>query len=504
MKHFFLTIAIWLFAFNALSFAQTNPIENLGRGVNSYYGEIAPIMTPDGKTMYFVRYKHPANGCNQAIWVTYLGENGKWSRAQKLAEPFNKNENNSINGVSADGNTLLIPSAYENGEFKGKGYSFVRKTATGWSNFQSINMAGFADMAKGKVSFANLSSSGNIIFMCFSPTGDDANNDLFVSFQDSDTTWSTPEPLNGLNTEHNEITPYLAVDGKTLYFSSNRPGGEGKYDIYFCKRKDSTYTKWSKPENLGPKFNTKESEAYYALDAKGEYAYLSTTNKSYGAQDIVRIKLEEEVQPDPVVLISGKIKDKNGSPIDASITYEHLETGKTVGKVNTNPQDGSYQVFLPYGAKYAYTVEAENFFALSDNIDLTETAEYKEVNKDFELPKIEVGAVVRINNIFFEKNSDTLLPDSYPELNRLAKMLGEKKELNIRIAGHTDDVGSDTYNQDLSKRRAESVLTYLLTKGISTERLTAVGHGESKPVANNETEEGRAENRRVEFEVLEK
>lgn len=481
--------------------AQSTKIENLGKNVNSAFGEIAPSLTPDGNTIYFVRNNHPSNGCKQAIWVSYKRDSA-WSRAEKLQTPFNQNIYNSINSVSADGNTLLIPGEYNNGILTGKGYSFSQKTDSGWSVFQSIRMKGYANLAKGKVSFANLSTTGTVILMCFSPTGNDAKNDLFVSLKDSDSTWSTPKPLN-INTEHNEITPFLAADGKTLYFASNRPGGLGKYDIYFSKRQDNTFANWSVPENMGDKFNTAGSEAYYALDARGEYAYLSTTNNSIGAQDIVRVKLEEEVQPDPVVLIKGTIRDKEGKPIPASISYEVLSTGKNVGSVKTDPVTGEYQVFLPYGEKYAYTVEAKDYFSTSKNIDLTETAEYKEVSQDFALPKIEVGAVVRINNIFFAKNSDELLPSSYPELKRLANMLNEQKKLNIAVSGHSDNVGSDAYNKSLSQRRAQAVVVYLSQQGVNKTRLQAIGYGESKPIADNNTEEGRAENRRVEFEVLE-
>jgi outer membrane protein OmpA-like peptidoglycan-associated protein len=489
-------------------FAQSQAqyeIQNLGPSINSKYGEIAPVISPDGRTLYYVRTEHPDNKCNQAIWFSTLQADSTWGAAERMGAPFNLENNNSINSLTADGATLLIPEAYHNGEYMSKGYSFTHRTAKGWSKFQSIGMKNYEQLAKGNFAYAQLSNDGNKILMCFSPTGNDNDNDLFVSFRQEDDTWSEPANMGkGVNTTANEISPFLASDGVTLYFASNRSGGYGMFDIYFCKRLDNSFTNWTAPKNLGPEFNSDKSEAYYTLDAKGEWAYLSSTQNSMGAQDIVRIKLKQDVRPQPVVLVEGFIVDKEGKPIEATINYEVLPAGVNVGRVHTDPRDGSYKIVLPYGNEYGYTVTAEGHFPVSSHLDLTSVSEYKELNSSFELVPIRKGESVRINNVFFGFNSAVLLPASLPELKRLVDLLKDNSRMVIEIGGHTDNVGTDDYNKKLSQARAESVLRYLNEQGIKAERLSAKGYGFDVPAGPNDTEEGRAFNRRVEFTVVKK
>ena len=301
------------------------------------------------------------------------------------------------------------------------------------------------------------------------------------------------------------MTPYLASDGETLYFSSDRPGGVGDNDIWKTRRLDKTWQKWSDPVNLGSPINTPEWDAFFTLDAGGEYAYMTTGLDTYGASDIVKIKLLEREKPDPVVLVSGNVYNaKTKQPLSASLVYETLPDGVEAGNAVSNPSDGAFKIVLPYNRNYSIRASADHFFAISENLNLDSLikAGYKEIHKDLYLVPIEIGQVIRLNNVFFDFDKWDLRPESYIELNRVVKLLAENPAIEIEMAAHTDSRGSDEYNFKLSDNRAKSVMDYIISKGIPVNRITSHGYGETKPVSTNDTDDGRQLNRRVEFTIL--
>ena len=211
------------------------------------------------------------------------------------------------------------------------------------------------------------------------------------------------------------------------------------------------------------------------------------------------------VRPQPVILIHGKVLDTNTKlPLDAEITYENLATGKTVGYARSNATTGEYTITLPVGTNYAFRAAAENYITISENMDPTKITDYGEMERNLYMAPIEVGQVVRINNIFFETGKADLKPESDLELDKLVSFLQSNQKVIIEINGHTDNVGDDASNFKLSENRAKAVVGYLLTKSISTKQISAKGFGETKPLATNDTEEGRQQNRRVEFVILKK
>ena len=331
------------------------------------------------------------------------------------------------------------------------------------------------------------------------------DRDLYVSFLREDGRWS--EPLNlgpNVNTAKEESSPFLAPDDKTLYFSSDGYTGYGKHDIYVTTRLDSTWTKWSEPENLGPEINSKEDDAFFNIPPTGEYGYFARDFNSKNS-DIYRFQLPESIQPEPVVTVRGTVYDsKTRRPIEAVIHYERLPEGKEIGKVNSDPATGEYQIILPSGAQYGFRAEADDFASVNANIDLSDNKKYDEVHQDLFLVPIEKGAVVRLNNLFFDVNEYKLKEGSFPELNRVVEILKKQPDMKMEIGGYTDNVGKPEYNQQLSERRANAIMEYLVKKGgIDPNRLTAKGYGETNPIANNDNEDGRAQNRRVEFKILE-
>lgn len=485
---------------------------NLGRDINSIYDEIAPVISPDEQTLFFIRSSHPENtfgwkSSSEDIWYSEFDKQKQlWGPAKHLGLPFNKDDFNKIVGITPDGNTVLIKGMYKNGEYKGRGFSFSHKIMKGWSEPEQIKLKGFDNMANGTHQGSFLSNDGKTIILSFSEKEGSDNNDLYVTFLDDDGKWSRPKSLgNIINTEANDDTPFLASDGVTLYFSSDRIGGLGKRDIYLSKRLDNTWLNWSIPVNLGSTINTSGDDANYSIAASGYYAYMVSTRNSLGGTDIVRMKLKDEIKPNPVVLINGQVFNaKTNQPIDATISYQILSDGLEQGIARSNPANGEYKIVLPYGKNYSFLAKAEGFLAISDNLDLTTILEYKEMKRDLYLVPIQVGETVRLNNIFFDLAKAILRKESFPELDRVVKYMIDNPSMEIEMSGHTDNIGSDQANNILSQDRANAVKNYIVGKGIVETRIISRGYGKNKPVTINETEEGRQLNRRVEFTILKK
>jgi outer membrane protein OmpA-like peptidoglycan-associated protein len=520
-----------------MSFSQAqNPTkpENLGNAVNSEYNEIAPVISPDGQTLYFSRISHPQNSFgdkgSQDIWFAEAIKGGQWGLARRLPAPLNKEEYNSLYSITPDGNTVLIKGAYKNGRYETRGFSTSQRLARGWSPPEKLDIPGYEKISKGQFDCGVLSNDGKVLVLSFSEKKNSKDDDIYVCFKQKNGSWTKPQDLGReINTDDfTETTPFLAADGYTIYFSSNRAGGLGSNDIYYSKRIDKSWKRWSKPVNLGPAVNTDGYDAYYTVSALGDFAYMTSFKETTGKGDVVRIPLggsgEGEGKdtanvtrpvapaPDPVVMISGKVIDaKTGKPVEAKIIYDDMADGEEAGTATTNPLTGEYKIVLPYGKKYSMRAVAPNFIAEGENVDLTDSVAaiqgkgFREIaNKSLKLIPIEAGQVVRLNNISFQFAKATLTPESFPELDRIALTMTESPKLTIELGGHTDNVGGDAANLKLSQDRADTVREYLIGKGIEPDRIASKGYGESRPVATNDTPAGQASNRRVEFTILTK
>lgn len=537
LKSNFLFLSLLLLsAFHAVVKAQTQThttvtkavLENLGPNVNSSAGELHPLITADGKTLYYVRDGHSANFSTQDVW--YSEKNGDtWGAAQHPGEPLNmRGKNSGVSNVSTDGNQLLIRGAFEDGEYVGSGLSVLERNKKGeWKyprKLEIVNYKKYSDM--GSYNNSVLTPDGKHILFAFSDDKNNGNHDLYVShlvmrdkwqkpasIKDftkfvskalNHNTWTEPEKIKALSIyEYTEMSPFMAADGVTMYYSSNMPGGFGNNDIYMTKRLDDTWQNWSKPVNLGSTVNSNDWDAYYTLDARGEEAYLTSSANSLGGSDIVKVKLVKELRPNPVVLIRGKVFNaKTKEPLSANIEYENLQDGKNMGVAVSNPLTGEYKIVLPYGINYGFMAFAEKFISVSDNLDLEKVESYKEITRDLYLVPLEVGSTIRLNNIFFDVNKADLRPESFPELDRLVGLMGQNAKMQIQISGHTDNVGSDEANLKLSNDRAKAVMDYILKAGIEPTRISFKGYGEQMPLSSNDTEEGKQLNRRVEFTIL--
>ncbi|MDF2456515.1 MAG: yiaD [Cytophagaceae bacterium] len=493
-------------AINVLPNATVLKKENLGPNVNSKIQDVTPVISHDGKTLYFSVRSDEAdanNNYNSEIFYSELNKDGTWNKRKNIGYPLNNDQSNFIISATPDNNTVMLSGRYnKDGTSNGEGFSISHRERNGWSIPENIIVDDYYNNAE----FVSYSFSADRKALLLSIERKDTYGraDLYVSFQKADETWTSPKNLGAtINTFGKEETPFLAADGKTLYFSSNGHPGYGSSDIFMSRRTNDSWTSWTKPVNLGSQINTKEWDAYYTIPASGEYAYLASGENSLGEADIFRIKVAESAKPEPVVIIHGKVLDKiTKQPLGATIDYHELSTGKDAGSARSNPADGTYKIVLPYGKAYGFLAEKTDFLSESDNIDLTTVKEYIEIERDLYLSPIEIGKSITLKNVFFVRSKSELLPDSFAELDRLIKILKDNPELKIEISGHTDNVGDPALNTKLSEERVLAIKNYLISKSISAKRLSGKGYGGSKPVASNATEETRKLNRRVEFVII--
>lgn len=484
--------------------------ERLGPEVNSIVNELKPMVTPDGKRMYFSRQNHPNNmgGImdDEDIWYSeWNDENQKWDEAINLGDPLNTPGPNFISSITPDGNTLVftLGNAYKNNGKMKSGVSTVTKTSEGWTETKNLDIKKFINVSENANFF--LANNRKVLLMSIESDPSFGARDLYVSFLQDNGEWSQPKNLGrDINTASEESAPFLAPDDKTLYFSSTGYAGFGGQDIFVTRRLDDTWENWSTPENLGPGINTDTDESFLNIPATGDFGYF-VRDFDGDNMDIYRFDIPSEYEPEPVVTISGVVYNaKTRKPMPARIYYETIPEGKEVGTIMSDPKTGAYKIMLPTGINYGYLAESKGFASVSANIDLTDTKKYGEQTKNLYLVPVEVGAIVTLNNIFFDFDKFSLKEGSKPELRRIKKLMDDYPDIKVEIAGHTDAIGSEQYNQWLSEQRANAVVKFLTESGVDKERLIAKGYGESRPVATNSQEiEGRELNRRVEFIIIE-
>ncbi len=478
--------------------------ENLGPHVNSKYDDLGPHITADGKMILFGVERSPENTGGiedgEDIWFITSEDGKTWSKRKNMTAINDKDANN-LAAISADNNTLLF--------CRTDGFQVRKKTPTGWSPPEYLNVKFKNETGNME---GNLSPDGKAILftaklkqnLYYQSGAEHTEKDIFASVRNEKGEWSAPINLGKqINTAEDEISPFLAADGRTLYFASNGRPGYGGYDIYMSKRKGESWTDWTEPVNLGPEINTVGFDAYYTLSAAADYAYMVSDRNSFGKSDLVRIKLPEAIRPDPVVLLAGRtLNAKTKNPITAEIHFEDLLTGKEVGEAISDPMSGSFRIALPYGKNYGIRAETKGYISVNENLELAAVGIYSEIQKDLFLAPIEVGEKILLNNVFFEQGKPVLKASSYPELDRLVQLMEENSSIRIELGGHTDNVGNKDALLTLSQRRVEAVKAYLEKEGIRKDRISGKGYGATQPMVPNTSDANRERNRRVEFRIL--
>lgn len=494
--------------------------DRLSKNVNSEYQEHSPVLSPDGKRLYFSRQFHPDNvggvTDQEDIWVSELDEaTGEWLPAKNAGPPLNTAGPNFISSISVVDGKEVVVLGNEYGK-KGRMYTGVSTSVRNGDSFEEpVNL--------GIENFYNYSQNADFFMvpggkaMVLSAERDDTYGlrDLYVTFKKNDGSWSEPLNLGGeINTVGDEESPFLAEDAKTMYFSTNGQSGYGGKDIYVSLRLDDTWTKWTAPENLGAGINKEGDDEYFSIPTNGEYAYFTRGDQGED-MDIFTFRVEDlfvekagpvyesmrHLIPDQVlVTIEGIVFDsKTKQPVPgANVLIERLPDGVDIGETTTDKM-GNYSLTVLPGARYGIIPSAEGYFSESANVDFNKVTETDTVEQNLNLVPKDSDLPITFNNIFFDFDKAVLQTSSYPELARVHKLLEDGSLKGINIGGHTDSVGDDNYNLSLSKRRARAVYNYFVERGIAKDRLSYEGYGESKPAHPNDTKENRAKNRRVEF-----
>ena len=295
--------------------------------------------------------------------------------------------------------------------------------------------------------------------------------------------------------------PFIHADNQTLYFTSNYWQGYGDEDLFFVKRGPNG--DWSKPVNLGYPINTINREATLFVDASGRTAYYaSDRSDSKGGMDIYSFELREDLRPNKTLWVKGRVFDKKTTKgLPSAVELIDFSGKQALSKVQTDEQ-GNYLITLPVGKDYVFNVNRKGYLFYSDNFFLSQHDQDSVYEKNIPLQPIEANASIVLNNVFFDVNKFDLKPESQIELDKIVQLLKDNPTVKIEISGHTDNAGKPSDNLTLSNNRAKTVVSYLINKQVSPQRLSYKGFGETKPVADNKTPENKAKNRRTELKVV--
>ncbi len=480
--------------------------ENLGPPVNTKYSEVSCVISHDGKLLALNRNNHPGNPYpkekNDDIWFSEK-QGDSWSTPENAGKPLNNDGNNFVISISPDQNTLFIMNTYEaDGSSAGSGMSLSHRGVSGWQMPKNVDIIGFEN--NGEYGGGCMSANGKVLLLTLEDDRSYGYNDLYVSFKENDELWSKPQNLGPvINSFDHDYSPFLAADGKTLYFASLSHPGYGDADIFVSKRLDDSWTKWSTPLNLGRSINTTDWDGHFSVEASGEYAYMTSYNNSLGSSDIFRIRLKDEMKPEPVVVVSGRVLDsETGKPIGADISYHELSSDDNQGLARSNPKTGEYKIVLTEGYEYSFYAKNKGYVSVHYNEDYKQIDQYKEITRDIYLTPLKLNQSVVMNNVFFEPNETVLLDKSKPEMDHLVELMKEHRTMKIEVGGHTNPSSApDAFHEKLSSGRANKIKEYMVSKGISSSRIVAKGYGCKVPIDKGKTVNEKMKNMRVEFKI---
>ncbi|MBU1008787.1 MAG: OmpA family protein [Bacteroidetes bacterium] len=482
-----------------------NPV-NVGPAINSDADEYINAIRLDGGLLLFTRrFALP----DEPGSSTFMNERffysqdagGLWMPANELMTNWTIADNMGAMTISADGMKLYYAGCSWPG---GLGSCDVYQSdliAMQWS--EPTNLGSWVNSPQWD-SQPSVSADGHELFFVSRRNGGLGGSDIWMCRLLPDGRWTRPINLGeNINTPGNEMAPFLHPDGKTLYFSSTGLVGLGGADLFVSRRDESG--RWSVPKNLGYPINTAADEINIIVDATGKKAYISALKDSgSGRFDIYSFEMPGNISPDPVSYVKAIVADaSNGIRLPAAYVITNLETGQVVAEGNCVLPDGSFLAVLPSGNDYGLHVQFKGYLFYSENFALSQHSETTPFVLNIGLQPIRLGAEMVLRNVFFDYNKAEVMASSNDELTKLANFMGENPLLKIELGGHTDSLGSEEHNLQLSMERAEAVKKILIGKGVPGRRLKAIGYGASKPVADNSNEAGRALNRRTTITLIE-
>ncbi|MBE0649096.1 MAG: PD40 domain-containing protein [Bacteroidales bacterium] len=491
---------------------MTHPVafepKNLGDSINTIHDEYINALSSDKQTLFFTRrlptgmiVPNGSDAIEEDFYRSFLIEDTTWLKAQNLGPPINTRGNEGAISISPDGQLLFFAACQRPDGFGSCDIYWSWKMGDRWSIPRNLGPTVNSETWDSQPSF---SSDGRTLYFASKRGGGKGSSDIWKSELLPNGDWTHPVNLgDSVNTPKEEQNPFIHSDDQTLYFASNGHQGMGGLDLFYTRKElDGS---WGKPVNLGFPINTYADEITLIVNSSGNVAYISSDKfGGKGRQDIYSFPLYEEARPNPVTYMKGIVYDKEtGNRLQAHFELSDLLRNQIAVQATSDPIDGSFLVCLPTDRNYALNVSREGYLFYSDNFSLSGIREQaKPFLKNIPLQPIKVGETVVLRNIFFDTDKFELKPESFSELEKLLGLLRNNPSLKIEISGHTDIRGSEEHNLELSKNRAKAVVDYLVGHGIVQNRMTYAGFGFSKPIDTNDTDQGRANNRRTEFRIV--
>jgi len=490
--------------------AMKNPVsfspESVGKSINTMHDEYWPSITADGQILMFTRQLAKVREgdpfgrelLQEDFYISKLTDDG-WGESIDAGMPLNTSSNEGAQTLSSNGSYMYFTAC---GRREGLGSCDIYFSAFRESEWSAPYNLGPPVNSTAWESTPSINAEGNMLFFSSNRPGGKGRRDLWYSVITESGTWTTPVNLGDMiNTDGDEMSPFIHFDGKTLYFASDGHPGMGGFDIYFSKMNDDTT--WTKPKNLGYPINTFNDDMGLVIESGGQKAYFSSKRDNITGKDIFYFVLDESLRPDPVSYLKGKVSDKEtGKLLQADYELINLTTNRITAK-NKTDEHGNFLVCLPSGYNYGINVTKPGYLFYSDNFMFEgEHSVSEPFIKRINLSPAKVGEKMTLTNVFYEWDSWELKAESLKELDNLADLIIYNSDVIVEIGGYTDSTGTDEYNLTLSEKRALSVVNYLTEKGISPDRLKYRGYGNSSPIGDNLTSEGRRLNRRTEARIV--
>ena len=508
-------------------------IVNIGREINSEFEDYGPVLNEAEDEIIFTTRRREGNlnpnvaDDNKPWEDIFISKkaNGTWSYATNIGDRVNTPYHDSNLALSADGKTLYILKDEGGGDIY-----YCNQLSNGtWG--PPVPLPGIINSSFEEKSIT-ISKDGKTLYFSSNRPGGLGGTDIYNATKDAKGEWANVKNLGpAINTPFDEEGPFIDYDLVTLYFSSKGHKNMGSYDI-FRSVYDPVKDKWAEPENLGYPINTPDDDIFYMTSSDGKRAYYSSVREDglgytdiflittpEGMKDLEAIAQQEDpeesgeeapVQPKaevkPLRYLLTIVDGQTKAPLAVKVSLRGLKDNVIVGSTPVQPGVYEFRVTHPEAKDYRLSIEKAGYVFLNQNVNIRGAAAGDQVvTHTIELRRLNVGTTSILRNIYFDYDRATFKTASYSDLNKLEAMLRQNPNVRVEISGHTDNYGHWQYNRTLSQKRAEAVKDFLTKKGIDARRVKAVGYGESRPLASNDDEqEGRELNRRVEFKVLQK
>lgn len=476
--------------------------ENLGNGVNSTLDDYWPSLPADEQTLVITRLIKSEDffkKVQEDFFISHWTNNG-WSVAKNLGYPINTSDNEGAQTLSGDGRLMVFTACNRNDGLGRCDLYWSIRRGDKWSIPQ--NMGKPINTAYRETQ-PSITPDGRTLYFASDRPGGKGNHDIWVSYKDSADHWTVPENLgDSINSTGTEMSPFIHPDNQSLYFSSDGLIGLGGYDIFVSRRKKDG--KWGKAVNLGYPINTNRDEIGLIVNARGDIAYFASNIDKNKGKDIFSFNMPVQDRPSMTTYMKGRVMDAvNNSLLRARFELVDLENGKDFYKSYSDSLTGEFVVSIPVDHNYMLNVSRKGYLFYSENFSLKGVFyQNAPLLKDIPLQPIEIGKSIVLKNVFYETDSYALKKESEIELNKVVQFLKVNPGIRIEISGYTDNVGETAYNQVLSENRAKTVANYLITARVNAQRIVSKGYGTGNPVTSNDTEEGRAQNRRTELKII--